>query len=339
MNVQIVTPVPAYSRQGNRVTAARWARILRALGHRVSVLQEYDGRGCDVLVALHARKSYHSIQQFNQNHPDRPLILALTGTDLYGDIRTHRRAQASLELAWRLVVLQPNGIEELPKRHKSKAHVIYQSVAPPRTPSTPRRDIFEVCVLGHLRPVKDPFRTAFAARQLPASSTVRITHVGAALSTSMQRRARLEAIRNPRYRWLGEQPRWKAMRVLARSRLMVLTSKMEGGANAISEALAATVPILSSRIGGSIGLLGENYSGYFPVGDTSWFLSRKLFSVMNWSAVRVPISTPSPRSRHRLHLHQAARHKGLYPWGHQGPNYPDAPLYRRGTHPGQPHQT
>ncbi|MCH7841078.1 MAG: glycosyltransferase, partial [Planctomycetes bacterium] len=71
-----------------------------------------------------------------------------------------------------------------------------------------------------------------------------------------------------RYRWLGERPRWKAMGILARSRLMVLTSKMEGGANAISEALAAKIPILSSRIGGSIGLLGEKYPGYFPVGDT-----------------------------------------------------------------------
>jgi glycosyltransferase involved in cell wall biosynthesis len=43
---------------------------------------------------------------------------------------------------------------------------------------------------------------------------------------------------------------------------------MEGGANAISEALAASVPILASQISGSIGLLGADYPGYFPVGDT-----------------------------------------------------------------------
>jgi glycosyltransferase involved in cell wall biosynthesis len=72
-----------------------------------------------------------------------------------------------------------------------------------------------------------------------------------------------------RYRWLGEVPRWKALRVLTRCRLLVVTSELEGGANAVSEALAASVPVLSSRIGGSVGLLGADYAGYFPVGDTA----------------------------------------------------------------------
>ena len=49
---------------------------------------------------------------------------------------------------------------------------------------------------------------------------------------------------------------------------MVLSSLMEGGANVISEALAVPVPILASRIPGSVGLLGEEYPGFFPVGDT-----------------------------------------------------------------------
>jgi glycosyltransferase involved in cell wall biosynthesis len=43
---------------------------------------------------------------------------------------------------------------------------------------------------------------------------------------------------------------------------------MEGGANVISEALAVPVPVLASNISGSIGLLGEEYPGYFPFGDT-----------------------------------------------------------------------
>jgi glycosyltransferase involved in cell wall biosynthesis len=74
---------------------------------------------------------------------------------------------------------------------------------------------------------------------------------------------------NPRYRWLGELPRWQARRVLARSHLLSLTSEMEGGANVISEAVVAAVPILASRISGSIGLLGDDYPGYFAVGDTA----------------------------------------------------------------------
>ena len=123
-------------------------------------------------------------------------------------------------------------------------------------------------MLGHLREVKDPFRTAEAARLLPPSSRIRVTQVGGALSDEMDLRAREETASNPRYRWLGEYPRWKAIRILARSRLLVLTSRMEGGANVVSEALACSIPVLSSRISGSIGLLGEDYPGYFPAGDT-----------------------------------------------------------------------
>jgi len=131
----------------------------------------------------------------------------------------------------------------------------------------PKRDVFEVCVLGHLRPVKDPFRTAKAARLLPETSRVRVLQIGAALSEEMTGHAKIEEKRNPRYKWLGERPRWQAFRCLRRSRLLVLTSKLEGGANVISEALAASVPVVSSLIPGSIGILGEDYPGYFPVGD------------------------------------------------------------------------
>src|SRR5207302_1186662 len=104
------------------------------------------------------------------------------GTDLYGDIRTDCRAQEALELATRLILLQPMGLAELPEHLRGKARVIYQSVAPParRLPKSKRG--FDVCVLGHLRPVKDPFRTAHAARRLPQQSRIRVIHVGKALS-------------------------------------------------------------------------------------------------------------------------------------------------------------
>jgi glycosyltransferase involved in cell wall biosynthesis len=74
---------------------------------------------------------------------------------------------------------------------------------------------------------------------------------------------------NPRYHWLGDQPRWKALRLLARSRLLALTSLLEGGANVVSEAIACGVPVVSSRIPGSLGILGADYPGYFAVGDTA----------------------------------------------------------------------
>jgi putative glycosyltransferase (TIGR04348 family) len=268
MRIRLITPAPAGSRKGNRVTALRWARILRELGHRVTIEQEYTGGPCDLMLALHARRSASAIARFSREHPGRPLWVALTGTDLYHDIHTSEQAQQSLELATRLILLQPMGIRELPEPLRPKADVIYQSATAPRRRAAPARDTFDVCVLGHLRAVKDPFRTAMAARLLPTASRVRVLHVGGALSDEMADEARAEAESNPRYCWLGELPRWQALRVLARSRLLVLTSQMEGGANAISEALATSVPILASQISGSIGLLGADYPGYCPVGDT-----------------------------------------------------------------------
>jgi putative glycosyltransferase (TIGR04348 family) len=220
------------------------------------------------MLALHARRSYPAIDQFHRLHPTRPLIVALTGTDLYGDIKTSAEAQQSLELATRLIVLQPKGIEELPPHLHAKTHVIYQSLVGPKRPPEKSKKTFDVCVLGHLREVKDPFRTALASRLLPAASRIRIRHAGKALSPDMEAKARAEVEANPRYHWLGELPRWRARQVLARSHILVLSSVMEGGANVISEALAVPVPILASRISGSIGLLGEDYPGYFPVGDT-----------------------------------------------------------------------
>jgi putative glycosyltransferase (TIGR04348 family) len=268
MKICLITPAPANSRKGNRVTALRWARLLRQLGHQVVIEEQWAGGPCDLMVALHARRSYDSIARFRRERPELPLLVALTGTDLYGDIHTSDQARESLELANRLIVLQPMGIAELPEHVRSKARVIYQSVEWRGRPAPKAKRWFDVCVLGHLRPVKDPFRTALAARLLPADSRIRVLHVGGALSDDMAERARAEARENPRYQWLGELPRWRSLQVLARSHLLSLTSESEGGANVISEALAVSVPIVASRISGSIGLLGPDYPGYFPVGDT-----------------------------------------------------------------------
>jgi putative glycosyltransferase (TIGR04348 family) len=266
MKIVLVTPAPAGSRKGNRVTALRWARLLRELGHKVAVRQEYHGESCDLLIALHARRSAPAVLASRRACPERPVIVALTGTDLYLDIPTDRMARRALELAWRLVLLQPLGARELPKALRERARVIYQSAEVPR--ARPKAGLFEVCVLGHLRQVKDPFQTARASRLVPESSRLRVLQVGSALSPEMADAARAEAAKNPRYRWLGDRPRPEALRILARSRLLVLTSRLEGGANVLSEALAAGVPVLSSRIAGSVGILGADYPGYFSVGDT-----------------------------------------------------------------------
>jgi glycosyltransferase involved in cell wall biosynthesis len=173
-----------------------------------------------------------------------------------------------MEWATRLVVLQPLGLRELPRHLRARGRVIYQTVPRVTAPLPRPGRTFDVCVAGHLRPVKDPFRAALAARRLPATSRIRILQAGAALSPAMARRARAEEGRNPRYRWLGPLPRWRLRRLMAQCRLLVLSSKLEGGANVVSEAVAARLPILASRVAGNAGLLGEGYPGYFPCGDT-----------------------------------------------------------------------
>src|SRR5438132_4498014 len=285
MKISIVTPAPPDSRHGNRITALRWATILRPLGNYVSILQTYDGKPYDVLVALHARKSYSSIINFRQQHLVAPIVVALTGTDLYRDIRANHTAQASLDIATRIVALQPKAIKELRPSWRKKTRVIYQSVqdrqalngtssrsakarASKREARQRSNGNFDVCVIGHLRDVKDPFRTAKAARLLPDSSRVRVLQIGGAMTEGMANRARKEMIVNVRYRWLGEQSQSRVRQILKKSSLCVLSSRMEGGANVLSEAIAASVPILASRIDGNVGILGANYPGYFDVGDT-----------------------------------------------------------------------
>ena len=196
-------------------------------------------------------------------------MVALTGTDLYRDIQTLPAAQRSLELADWLVLLQSDGVAYLPKDVRHKARVIYQSAQAPSRPAAPLSRVFEVAVVGHLRAVKDPFRAAIAARHMPNWSRVRIVQIGGALSDLVAKRAQREMTTNARYRWLGELSHEKTTARLARSRLLVISSKMEGAANVASEALAARVPILTSQISGLVGLLGPDYPGYFPVGDTS----------------------------------------------------------------------
>ena len=267
MKIRLITPYPPAARNGNSITAVRWRRILRKLGHRVILEQRYGGGPCDLMIALHARRSFPSIKRFRRLHPAAPLVVALTGTDLYRDIRNHATARKSLEWATRLIVLQAQGAVELPKRFRSKTSVIYQSSPLLNRRPPLNRNGFRVSVVGHMRPEKDPLRTALAARRLPASSRVQVIHIGRALSDEMERRARAEQARNARYRWIGELSHWKTRRALAQSHLLALTSRMEGSSNVLCEALASSVPVVASKIPGLIGTLGNNYPGYFSVGD------------------------------------------------------------------------
>ena len=269
MNIILVTPARKSARAGNRTTAMRWARRLRELGHRARVQFVWDGTGADLMIALHAWRSADSIQRFRARFPDRPLVVALTGTDIYRFQKSHREETLrSMELADALAGLHDLVHEAIPKRFAKRLHVIHQSAPPLAQPRQPTKHQFDICVLGHLRDEKDSLRTAYAIRDLPAASRIRLLHFGKAHTAHWARKAEAEMTRNPRYLWKGEVPGWRVRREFRKTHLMVLSSVMEGGANVISEAVVAGVPIVASEIHGTIGLLGRDFSGYFPAKDT-----------------------------------------------------------------------
>jgi putative glycosyltransferase (TIGR04348 family) len=266
MRIAIVTPASASTRTGNRHTAQRYAAFLRAAGHRVRVASSWDGRDCDLLIALHARKSHDSIARFRAHHPARPLLVVLTGTDLYRDIRTDASARSSLDMATLLVTLQDTGRRELPRRLRSRVRAIYQSARASRR-AAPPQGRFRVCVLGHLREEKDPFRAALALAHLPEARELEVLQVGDALSPEMAREARRLMRADARYRWIGGMPHSRALAWLARSHLLVVSSRMEGGANVICEASRIGVPVVASRVPGNVGMLGRRYPGYYALED------------------------------------------------------------------------
>ena len=268
--IVIVSPAPPGVVTGNSVTAERWQRILRSLGHQVRVVPKLGRERMDVLIALHATKTAASVKRAASRGNVR-IVVALAGTDLYQDLPRLQRPWTSLKLADGIVLLQPLGAKELPPRLRRKTVVIRQSVRKVKRTgfktSSPRR-FFEVLVVSNLRQVKDPLRAARAARALPPSSRIRVIHAGGALDKSWERRARDEMHRNPRYVWKGELSPAQTRRLLAHGDLLVLSSRSEGGANVLSEAIVAGVPVLASDIPGNVGLLGASYPGLFEVGDT-----------------------------------------------------------------------
>ncbi len=270
MHIGIITPAAAKSLNGNRATAQRWAGILRQLGHKVSIAVNWQGCHYDMMLALHAWRSAEAIAGFRARFPAQPLIVALTGTDLYRFMYSHPQTTLrSIELADYLVVLHDRAIRIIPPASQARVRVIYQSAQALPAPSRRSVRSFDICVAGHLRDEKDPLRTAYAVRDLPADSRIRVLHFGKVHNEKWAARAEHEMHINPRYHWFGEVPHWQVRRAYGRCHLMVLSSLMEGGANVISEACVAGLPVIASDIDGSVGLLGEDYIGYYPVEDTT----------------------------------------------------------------------
>ncbi len=268
MKISLITPAKKSSKNGNRTTALRWARILRDLDHRVEIAVDYEGQKADLMIALHAWRSSSSIKRYREKYPDQPLVLALTGTDINEFIHSDPKPTlASMETANALVCLHDLAVDVTPKKYRKKLQVIYQSAPPLSQKRQPARNHFDICLIGHMRDVKDPLRGALALRDVPESSKLRLIHLGKAHNKAWEKKGLAEMKRNPRYLWQGEKAGWQVRRELAKTNLMIITSLSEGGANVVSEALVAGVPVIASKIKGNIGMLGKDYPGYYPVGN------------------------------------------------------------------------
>lgn len=263
--ISIVTPARAGTRTGNLHTAQRWARLLRGAGHRVSVMTQWNGAACDLLLALHARRSHGSVLEFKNRFPASPLVVVLTGTDLYRDLPASAEARKSLQLADRIIVLQRDAKTKVFKKLRRKTRVVYQSSDTSQRNKAPEKR-FRIAVVGHLREEKDPFRAVMALRHLKRRD-LELVQLGAPLSPPMQSEAGRWMKREPRYRWLGSVPHARALDWIARSHLLVVSSVMEGGANVICEAARIGTPVLASRVSGNLGMLGRNYPGLFRLFD------------------------------------------------------------------------
>ena len=271
-HILIISPALAKANNGNWQTAARWASFLRPQ-YQVTCTAWHSELPAHLapalVIALHARRSAAAVGAFARAQPAVPIILILTGTDLYRDIRDDPAAQDSLHQADHLVLLQPGGLTELGSNWRAKTSVIYQSaphLKPSRRSPAPRH--VNVVMIGHLRAEKDP-ATFLRALTLTANPRLRFTHIGSALESPLAQLAEQTALLEQRYRWHGNLPHAVTRQRLKRSDLMVISSIMEGGANVIIEAVTSDVAILASAISGNRGLLGDDYGGYFPVGDAA----------------------------------------------------------------------
>ena len=271
MTILLITPGSSVRHSGNRCTASQWADLLKKQGHEVIVCYDipasFPVAHADLLIAMHGAKCHDVIARYRSTEPQGKVLLALTGTDIYPEPSevTHE----SMKWADGIIVLQEKALEKVPEDFHAKTTVVIQSVQQTLERPARKSDSFEVCVVGHFREVKNPLLTAMASRLLPPESRLQVRQAGGILEAKFGDLVAQEQQENPRYRWLGELSSESVFELLVSSDLMVLTSHSEGGARVIGEAIVHGTPVLSTRIDGVLGLLGDSYPGFFPDNDAT----------------------------------------------------------------------
>ena len=259
------------------------------------------------MIALHARRSHAAVAAWCAAFPQRPAIVALTGTDLYKDLPAgDAAAQSTLARADALIVLQEDAPRHLPAALRKRTHVVFQSARTLVPWPRKRPDRLHCVLVAHLRDEKDP-ATVFAAwRSLSPASGATLTIIGAALDPALGRAARDLAAADSRVQWLGPRAHPWTRQAIKRAHLLLVPSRMEGGANVVVEAITAGTSVLGSRMSGNVGMLGDDYPGYFAVGDAQQLAAlvaraegdrRFLGALAAACTRRAPLFTPAAEAR------------------------------------------
>jgi putative glycosyltransferase (TIGR04348 family) len=289
----IATPSLADANNGNWRTAHRWQQLLEPQC-QVKIVRTHENTAestndaaaflreataafrPDIVIALHARRSHNAVVATKAHLPETSLIVALTGTDLYKDLAqsatVSRLAAESLASADALIVLQEDAIQFVPAQYRRKTHVVFQS-ARSLSPASKPQGVLNCVVVGHLRAEKSPqtiFESVRLLGRISDCDNIHITHIGEASGKAghpFAEEARLLTASSRHYRWVSGLPHGLTRAAIKRSHLLIHPSILEGGANVIVEAITAGTPVIASRMSGNVGMLGADYSGYFPVGD------------------------------------------------------------------------
>lgn len=271
IDVLIHSPFPLQTGQGNSVTADRTQSILQKAGYKVQVEGgSYDGEDAKCLVALNARRSAAMVGEFDRVHPGRQVVVVVTGSDINhpemeDECSDTRKTMARADA---LVMLHEADLEVLPAELREKAGCIFPSVKlSDGMKHRPRGgDRFEVIMAGNLRAVKNPQLAVEGARLLAEDSAVFISSYGDA-SAELAAEMSLASKELGHFQWYGKMDHDVLMGKMAQAHLLLNTSTLEGGANAICEAVTMGLPVIATDIRGNVGMLGADYPGLFPCGD------------------------------------------------------------------------
>ena len=164
--IKIFSPTRDKVVTGNYVTAKRYAYHLQNLGHRVFAFNELEGivnvEGVRCAFVLHAEKGSHVIKELAAKNI--PVVLVLTGTDLYRDIISTKKSKKerclrSIQLASAIIVLHENAVSDLLKVvsfPKERIFVVLQSVVgfQKRSSFFKKKDQYKILLLSNIREEK-----------------------------------------------------------------------------------------------------------------------------------------------------------------------------------------